>query len=166
MLPDSDLIHEHAYKYKRAMHEDVNVTSHLLNLLVSFHWRPLIDAQLMDTIRHWVDHPTPPTVVIVSAATHHMLKIFGADYRLFEERLLQLRPLLSRLANTSRVIWIDQYPTIDFFAANHATNAQIESNKIHHYNLIAKRIFQLRQKNEYILLHNFKNIAFIFFIER
>ena len=142
MLPDSDLIHEHAYKYKRAMHEDVNVTSHLLNLLVSFHWRPLVDTQLMDTVRHWVDHPTPPTDVIVSAATHHMLKIFGADYRLFEERLLQLRPLLNRLANTSRVIWIDQYPTIDFFADNNATNAQIESNKIHRYNLIVRRVFK------------------------
>jgi hypothetical protein len=142
MIPDSDLIHEQAFKYKRAMHEDVNVTSHLLNLLVSFHWRPLIDSHLMDTIRHWVDHRTPPTVVIVSAATHHMLKLFGADYQLFEQRLLQLKPLLNQLADISqKVIWIDQYPTIDFFAANHATNAQIESNKIHHYNLIAKRIF-------------------------
>lgn len=143
MIPDSDLVHRQALKYKRAMHEDVNVTSYLHNLIVSFYWRPLIDHQLIDTVRIWVDHPSPPTFLIVGSTTHHLLKRFEADYRLFEQRLEQFKPLLDRMANTSRIFWLDQYPTIDFFAENNATNAQIESNKIHRYNLIAKQIIKL-----------------------
>lgn len=35
------------------LHVDVNVTSELVNLVVSFKWRPLINDKFIDTFRQW-----------------------------------------------------------------------------------------------------------------
>ena len=59
-LPDYDLSwrgdmsHRGEFKYSRIFrsHNDMHVFSRLLNVLVSFRWRPVIDQQLLSELRH------------------------------------------------------------------------------------------------------------------
>ncbi len=39
------------------IHEDMDFISDILRLCVSFKWRPLIDNNVTDTIRKWVESP-------------------------------------------------------------------------------------------------------------
>ena len=67
-----------------------------------------------------------------------MLQVNGANYKLYLKRLSRLAPVLSRLANLSKVIWLNQYPTVDYYDENTDTgfghNTDIFSEKIHRYN--------------------------------
>ena len=48
-------------------HEDRNVTSQLLNLRISFHWRAAVDDELVKTFREWNTPPydaTPDYIVM------------------------------------------------------------------------------------------------------
>lgn len=63
-----------------------------------------------------------------------MLKIHGADFKLYRKNLVELGPILNQLSQVSKVIWLDQYPTIDFYGASHADNTYIHSLKVHQYN--------------------------------
>jgi hypothetical protein len=73
-------------------------------------------------------------------AVWHMLQSEGADYQLYQKKLERLAPLLGELANVSRVIWLNQFPTIEFYGNIEAHNTDIFSEKIHHYNQAVRRI--------------------------
>ena len=58
------------------IHQDVTVTSQLLNLIVSFRWRPLIDANVSKDISQWLQAAStnvlppnanyPPDFILIS----------------------------------------------------------------------------------------------------
>ena len=57
MIPDDD---RHIYPRVdqdslAPIHQDVTVTSRLLNLIVSFRWRPLIDVHVTRDIAQWLE---------------------------------------------------------------------------------------------------------------
>jgi hypothetical protein len=39
-----------------AFHGDIEITSDILRLGLSFHWRPLINETVIETIRKWATH--------------------------------------------------------------------------------------------------------------
>ena len=54
---------------------------------------------------------------ITGIAAHHMLKINGANYSLYQRKLTKLGPTLGQLFRINRVIWLNnQYPTFDLYA--------------------------------------------------
>jgi hypothetical protein len=69
-----------------------------------------------------------------------MFHVKHRDYRCFQKKLMGLAPVLSQLSNVTRVIWLNQYPTIEFFGTNNSTNTYIHSEKINHYNKAVRRI--------------------------
>ena len=75
-----------------------------------------------------------------------MLHIYGADYKEYERKLqTEIEPILNQLAketNHPEIIWLNQFPTNDFWAPNTKSNADIFSEKIHQYNLILQRVFR------------------------
>jgi hypothetical protein len=73
---------------------------------------------------------------------YHMLKENAADYELYKKKLLELGFLLDKLGKISRVIWLNQYPTIDFFGKTDDRNADIHTQKIHGFNEAVRRIFK------------------------
>ena len=71
-----------------------------------------------------------------------MFHIHGADYKEYERKLqTDIEPILNQLSkennNHPEVIWLNQFPTNDFWS-----NADIFSGEIHQYNLILTRVFR------------------------
>ena len=77
-------------------------------------------------------------VIITGIAAHHMLQINGADYSLYQRKLAKLGPTLGQLSRISRVIWLNQYPTFDFYAHILAHNTDIFAEKIQMYNKVIR----------------------------
>lgn len=69
-----------------------------------------------------------------------MLQSEGADHLLYQEKLKKLAPILGQLANVSQVVWLNQFPTVEFYGNTDGHNTDIHSEKIHHYNLAVRRI--------------------------
>ena len=63
-----------------------------------------------------------------------MLQINGNNFQLYQKRLRELAPNLGRLAQTSKVIWLNQYPTVDNYDENTGHNTDIHNEKVHQYN--------------------------------
>ena len=78
MIPDDD---RHVYPRVdqdslAPIHQDVTVTSRLLNLIVSFRWRPLIDDHVTRDIAQWLETASttlslpdanyPPDFILIS----------------------------------------------------------------------------------------------------
>ena len=78
--------------------------------------------------------------------------VFSPDYKEYERKLNEeIVPLLSQFAefsssqdnsNYPKVIWLYQYPTLDFWGSNVGGNVFINSENIHHYNLIVQRVLR------------------------
>ncbi len=76
-------------------------------------------------------------------AVHHMMEENGGSFKLYQEYLLKLAPILGRLANvSSRVVWLNQYPSVDSNSWVNEHNAVIFSEKIHNYNRALRQILE------------------------
>jgi hypothetical protein len=69
---------------------------------------------------------------MTGVAVWHMLQSEGTDFNLYQKKLTELASILGQLSNVSQVIWLNQYPTLDFFGNINAHNTDIHSEKIHH----------------------------------
>ncbi|KAK4010374.1 hypothetical protein OUZ56_019520 [Daphnia magna] len=125
-------------------HGDIEITSDILGVRVSFKWRPLINDNVTETIRQWAitDSPERPYWIFLSMTAWHMLQGYGADYQLYQKKISELGPLLGQLANVSQVIWLHQYPSVDFYGGIRASNTDIVSEKIYGYNKITRKILE------------------------
>ncbi|XP_046457567.1 N-acetylneuraminate 9-O-acetyltransferase-like [Daphnia pulex] len=143
LIPDYDLIFD-PNPIPLAFHGDVEVISNLLRLRITFYWQPLIDDTVVELTRIWAtdDETDPPYLLVLSMAVWHMIIQFeGADqHQLYQKRLKELAPILDQLANVSHIIWLNQYPTLEFYGNIGVLNTDIHSEKIHHYNLAIRRI--------------------------
>ena len=80
---------------------------------------------------------------ILGLSTHHMLHESNSNQQLYAQGLTKLAPVLQRIANTStRVIWLRQYPVIDFYGSTGSHNTDIFSSKIHQFNKESERILR------------------------
>lgn len=74
-------------------------------------------------------------------AVWHMIQSEGTDqHQLYQKKLKELAPVLDQLANVSHIIWLNQFPTLEFYGNIGELNTDIHSEKIHHYNLAIRRI--------------------------
>jgi len=155
------------YDFFTPAHEDVTVTSQLLKLIVSFRWRPLLDANFTKEISQWLhDYPVstkldvtyPPNFIFIGLASHHMLEWDAAEE--YKHALHEIiKPILNQLLDlknrSSQVVWFNQLPTVDDWAKNDDNNADIFREKMHQYNLIMQQEFRYIFK--YILHDDTKN---------
>ncbi|XP_046452622.1 N-acetylneuraminate 9-O-acetyltransferase-like [Daphnia pulex] len=125
-------------------HHDIDVESKILRLLVSFKWRPIINETVMETIHEWEisEKTEKPHMIILSIEVYHMLEENGGDFKMFEEKAKQLFGMLHKLSTNSQVIWLNQYPTIDFGLMPHIYKFAINSEKIHQYNKAVRYIIK------------------------
>lgn len=70
---------------------------------------------------------------------HHMLKLNGANFWLYLEKLTELSLALNGLARKTVVIWLNQYPTVDTFFER---NTDIFTEKIHQWNQAVRRTLE------------------------
>ena len=66
---------------------------------------------------------------------HHMMEENNGSQSIYQENITKLAPILIKLANVTRVVWLNQYPSVD-------SNGAIHSEKIHNYNKIVRRILE------------------------
>jgi hypothetical protein len=77
-------------------------------------------------------------------SAHHMLTYNGADYKKYERKLQEIKQVLDELVHNNdgpKIIWLNQYPTIDVWAKNGEAEVDVYTEKIHQYNLILRRVF-------------------------
>ncbi|EFX71107.1 hypothetical protein DAPPUDRAFT_112081 [Daphnia pulex] len=109
------------------LHQNLNVTSQILNLCVSFYWEPLLEN---------------------SVSIHHIrLEDQGNGYEPYRQKLTELEPILRRITRRSTVIWLNQYSVIDdpftaFVIHEHISNIVSIRVSIHQYNLLAENILR------------------------
>lgn len=75
-------------------------------------------------------------------AVHHMMEENGGSFKLYREHLLKLAPILGQLANASRIVWLNQYPSVDSNSWVNEHNTVIFSEKIHNYNRALRQILE------------------------
>ncbi|XP_046639465.1 uncharacterized protein LOC124320652 [Daphnia pulicaria] len=118
-------------------HGDMEVTSDIMRLRLSFQWRPLINDSVIDTIRQWATYSQTdrPDLIILGIAMWHMFSTPKEDdHKVYREQLKRLAPFLDQLANVSKVIWLNQYPVVEKYGNIGAMNTEVFSEKIDHYN--------------------------------
>ena len=71
-----------------------------------------------------------------------MISDYKMDEHSYERNITRLVPVLRRLAQVSHVIWWNQYPTIDVHGKTWGDLVNIFSEKLHLYNVIAKRVLR------------------------
>jgi hypothetical protein len=124
---------------------DIEMISRLLRLRVSFKWRPLVNDELINTLRHIretaaSDPRRRPQFILLSMAVWHMLREHGADIALYQRRMTHLGPILASMSSSGscgRIIWLRQYTSVDFYGDNGESNTLVVSDKLRHYNRIA-----------------------------
>ncbi len=79
---------------------------------------------------------------IKGMAVHHMMKENGGNFKSYQENLMQLAPILGQLANVTRVVWLNQYPSVDSNSWINELNTIIFSEKIHSYNKAIRQILE------------------------
>ncbi|XP_046456029.1 uncharacterized protein LOC124203321 isoform X2 [Daphnia pulex] len=124
-------------------HGNMEVTSEILRLRLSFQWQPLVNDTIIDTIRQWAtdSQADRPNLIFLGIALWYMIQTPG-EHQPFQKQLERLAPLLSQLANVSKVIWLNQYPVMETYGDNGAVNTAIFSEKINHYNEDARSELQ------------------------
>lgn len=71
-----------------------------------------------------------------------MLPTNNATLPIYRDRVLELAPLLDHLGRLTKVIWLNQYPTIDAYRGEEHHNNFIVSEKIQHYNQVVGPILR------------------------
>jgi hypothetical protein len=73
-------------------------------------------------------------------AVWHMFDVNHRDHRLYIKHLRELAPSLAQLSQVTRVIWLNQYPPLEFYSDNNAPSTYITPAKINIYNKAVRRI--------------------------
>ncbi|XP_046450830.1 uncharacterized protein LOC124198829 [Daphnia pulex] len=147
IIPDYDLHIEPKLKSYYKLHRDVNFTSHVLNFRLSFYWRPFLGENITDVVPQIIQnlHADMVKIILIGLSTHHMIHEQNSSQQLYAKGLRELAPVLQRIATTStRVIWLRQYPVIDFFGSSESHNTDIFSSKINQFNVESERILRNR----------------------
>lgn len=72
-----------------------------------------------------------------------MLKDYpDAHEDVFFTKLHELVPVLQNVSKYCQVIWLNQYPTNEFFGDNKAHNTDVHSQKLWHYNRVVNKILR------------------------
>ena len=60
----------------------------------------------------------------------------------YEKKLVVLVKELVSISKLTKVVWLNQYPLVEKYAENGQHSTIVHSEKMHRYNLAARRIFK------------------------
>ena len=75
-------------------------------------------------------------LTIIGTALWHIIEVDHRDHRLYIKHLKELAPSLAQLSQVTRVIWLNQYPPLEFYSHY----PMITPEKINIYNKAVRRI--------------------------
>lgn len=156
LIPDYDIQKINADKRTELTTAMQGYTSDLLNLRVAFYWRPLANDNLINTFRQWNTPPyiTTPDYIIIGIIKanlnwyniitglvfNHMHEKNGNNYKLFANGLTQLKPILRKLSNVTRIVWLQQAPILH--SAKDMYRKPFFTAKLPHYNAAMRSILK------------------------
>jgi hypothetical protein len=73
---------------------------------------------------------------------YSMMQEYGADFQQYQKTIRNFAPILGQLAKVSRVIWMNQYPTVELYGDMDAKNTDIHAQKIFQYNQAVRREYK------------------------
>lgn len=125
-------------------HGDVDWYSNILRLRISFRWRPIINDSVIEMMRQWTVayQVQRPQLIFLSLEIHHMLTKNGNNHFLYQKKLKEFGSILEYLAYTGQVIWLNQFPMVEFYGPTDAHNTDIHSAKVNQYNMISQQILK------------------------
>lgn len=93
-------------------HRDLRYEEKDLHLTVEFLWHPLVDGSLRSAGARWLRRMQRPALIVLGSGTWAIKQSNGSQAMLAEyaANVSRLVPLLDRLANGSRVLWMLQDP--------------------------------------------------------
>ena len=153
LLPDADRDRQEILEdlMVNGFHMDKTIRTPLLNdLLVSFRWRPIINETLLEEFsrpfltgnNETDDFQQVPRFLLLGISAHHMIREYKTDHLAFQRGLTRLLHLLDeRLIRPygAKVVWMNQYPTVDFFGFTGEHNTDIFAEKLEKYNAIVRK---------------------------
>jgi hypothetical protein len=71
-----------------------------------------------------------------------MLQENGADFHLYQKKIIEFGSLTDQLSDFSQIIWLNQYPVLELYGPSDAYNTAIHSKKIYSYNEAVRLIFR------------------------
>lgn len=74
---------------------------------------------------------------------YHMLNENGADYYLYRKNIVEIGQIFEQLSNFTQVIWLNQYPVLEWYGPNDAHSVDIHSEKVLHYNEAVRQVLRL-----------------------
>lgn len=102
-------------------------------LLYIFKYKDVIERiiQYYTYIAYSVDKLKRKLIALKGMTLHHLAQIHSVDdFQLFRKKFNELGTIIDQLASYSKVIWLNQYPTIEFTV----------SEKIHYFNKAIRRL--------------------------
>ena len=135
---------------------EATVTSSVMNLSISFKWRPYVDAGLKDLISWTSELDESPHWLIMGAFSlifkcENLCSLFSEGMTPwhiifnrtsqkrslsdFEDTLRGAVPLLRKLSRRCKILWLNQMPVIE-------SNAKWNAATINDYNLAATKILR------------------------
>ncbi|KAK4006639.1 hypothetical protein OUZ56_011797 [Daphnia magna] len=164
IIPDYDRITKPPQLPKNFLlfhHGDIEVYSRLLRLRVSFQWRPLINETVFETLRLWVPNNFgTPNLLFLGIEVYHMLNENGADFFLYNKKIIEISQILEQLSNLTQVIWLNQYPVLEGYGPNNAHNVDIHSEKVNHYNEAVRQILRCSYNQIFSYILSFVSVFF------
>jgi len=80
-------------------------------------------------------------VSVLGNALHHMVDE-DENYETYIEKLTKLKPILMRLSKAARVVWLNQFPTLEFFQPT-VTNVVMNGREnLRRYNQAAQNVLR------------------------
>jgi hypothetical protein len=118
------------------------VVSPMLNLIVSFRWRKMLNETILSEFVDWSASPikAKPDLIVMGMSAHHMLPENGGDHRTFENILLKVKWQIQKISNQTKVIWMNQQPVVETLKVN--KRPVVHSDKLEQYNRAARRILK------------------------
>jgi hypothetical protein len=144
------------YKREPPFVTEATVTSSVMNLSISFKWRPYVDAGLKDLISWTSELDEPPHWLIMGVFSlickcenkyllfregmtpwHIIFNRTSQKRSLsdFENTLREAVPILRKLSRRCKILWLKQLPVIE-------NNAKWNADTINDYNLAATKILR------------------------
>lgn len=64
------------------------------------------------------------------------------DFETYLKIASTIAPVVDQLASVTKVIWLNQYPVVEFYGKTDSHNTHIYTEKINQYNVILRRVFR------------------------
>eukprot|EP00118_Oscarella_pearsei_P014946 m.131172 g.131172 ORF g.131172 m.131172 type:complete len:778 (+) comp38040_c0_seq18:156-2489(+) len=114
------------------MHHDLQFSPESSGVNIKFHWLPVVNEDVYKLYESFTKDDKAPDFILHSAALWHV-KILGSDHKVvteFQANLTKLSQTYYSKLDNSTVVWLQQYPLVEFLVEADPQRRGRYSNKL------------------------------------